>query len=65
MEVTWDIIELIAKELQIPYKITKNVVNLLDNDNTVPFIARYRKEHTGDMEPDKIRQVKEVLADFR
>lgn len=65
MEVTWDIIEEIAKDLQIPYKITKNVVNLLDNDNTVPFIARYRKEQTGDMEPDKIRQVKEVLSEFR
>lgn len=39
--------------------IAENIVKLFNNDNTIPFIARYRKDMTGGMEPDKLRALKE------
>ena len=42
-----------------------NTVQLLDADNTVPFIARYRKEKTNNMEPEMIRNVNEVYESLK
>ena len=39
--------ERLVKELGINLKQVQNVIKLLDEGNTVPFIARYRKEQTG------------------
>jgi len=43
----------------------KNTIELLDNDNTVPFIARYRKEATGSMDEDQIRTVESHIRYLR
>ncbi len=48
---------LIAQELNISVNQVRNTVDLLDNDNTVPFIARYRKEVTGSLDEEQIRDV--------
>ena len=48
---------LIAQELNIRENQVKNTVELLDNDNTVPFIARYRKEVTGSLDEEQIRDI--------
>ena len=45
--------EILAKELNISEKQVKSVVELLDDGNTVPFIARYRKEKTGGLSARK------------
>lgn len=45
-------------------KITKTV-QLLDEGNTVPFIARYRKEMTGELDETQIREIEEKLRFFR
>ena len=42
-----DILQIIADELNVKYKQVENAVNLIDEGNTIPFIARYRKEVTG------------------
>ena len=42
-----DMIETLAKELSIGRQQAESAVRLLDEDNTIPFIARYRKEVTG------------------
>src|SRR5437588_1208319 len=47
----------IAQDLQIRKVQVENVVQLLDEGNTVPFITRYRKERTGGLNEDVIRQV--------
>ena len=39
--------ERLTKELDITLKQVQNVIKLLDEGNTVPFISRYRKEQTG------------------
>lgn len=49
----------IAKELAIAYKQVKSVISLLDEGNTVPFIARYRKEITGALDEVQIRNILE------
>jgi len=49
----------IAKELNIPETFTAAVLKLLDDGNTIPFIARYRKEATGSLDEVQIRQIKE------
>ncbi|MFW9992973.1 MAG: Tex-like N-terminal domain-containing protein [Candidatus Odinarchaeota archaeon] len=52
-----DIIKQISKELNLnPFRI-KKTLELLDNDNTVPFIARYRKEATGSLDETKLREI--------
>src|SRR4051794_20788212 len=47
----------IAQDLQIRKVQVEAVVQLLDEGNTVPFITRYRKERTGGLNEDAIRQI--------
>ncbi len=47
----------LAYQLNIPVQQVANTLNLLDDGSTVPFIARYRKEMTGGLDEDKIRQI--------
>nr|WP_096190921.1 Tex family protein [Neobacillus soli] len=49
----------IAAEQAISYKQVKSVISLLDEGNTVPFIARYRKEMTGALDEVQIRNILE------
>lgn len=55
----------IAQTLQIPMKGLVATVELLDEGSTVPFIARYRKEATGNLDEVQIRAIEEKLAYFR
>jgi len=56
---------LIAREIQVkPYQI-EAVIKLLDDGNTVPFIARYRKEATGELDEEQIRTTEERLQYLR
>ncbi len=54
-----------AKELQIPLNKVKMTIDLLDEGNTVPFISRYRKEMTGELDETQIRDIEERLAYLR
>ncbi len=54
------IIEEIAKNLNLKVKQVEVVLNLLSEGNTIPFIARYRKELTGSLDEDNIRSIDEV-----
>ncbi|MBS3766047.1 RNA-binding transcriptional accessory protein, partial [Candidatus Bipolaricaulota bacterium] len=51
----------IAKELDIEVDQVKAVRSLLDDENTIPFIARYRKEETGSLDEVQIGEIKEKL----
>ena len=55
-----DIIKEIAIELNVKDKQVESVLNLLSEGNTVPFIARYRKEATGALDEEQIRKINEV-----
>ncbi|WP_409254266.1 Tex family protein [Bacillus sp. SCS-153A] len=52
-----NLIEKISKDLSINIKQIKSVISLLEEGNTVPFIARYRKEQTGALDEVQIRNV--------
>ncbi len=59
------IIPLIAKELGVgPYQVAAAVA-LLDEGSTVPFIARYRKEATGNLDDTQLRTLEERLLYLR
>ena len=60
-----DIPVTIAGELSIRPQQVESVITLLDDGNTVPFIARYRKEATGSLEDEMLRQVETRLTYLR
>ena len=59
------IIEQLAHELDRPVEHIENVVRLFDEGNTIPFIARYRKELHGSMDDTALRTLEERLAYLR
>lgn len=74
MEVTADqaqgeeqerIVKQIAKELQISIKQIRTTIALLGEGNTIPFIARYRKEMTGELDENQLRDIEERAAYLR
>lgn len=60
-----DIIQTLAQELDKNPQHVKNVVQLLDEGNTIPFIARYRKEMHGAMDDTSLRTLEERLQYLR
>ena len=58
-------IQILARELDRPEKHIENIINLLDEGNTVPFIARYRKEMHGAMDDQAIRTLADRLQYLR
>lgn len=59
--VEWTDVDYICEVQNINKQIAENIVKLFKDDNTIPFIARYRKNMTGGMEPDQLRSVKECF----
>src|SRR3974390_460436 len=55
----------IATTLNLPRRGICAVIELLDDGGTVPFIARYRKESTGNLDEVQIRAIEEKLLYFR
>ena len=60
-----DIAKKIAEELNIREEQVKNTINLIDEGNTIPFIARYRKEVTGNLSDETLREFGERLNYLR
>ncbi|WP_301285648.1 Tex family protein [Paenibacillus barcinonensis] len=59
------IIKQVAKELSLSLKQVRTTSELLDEGNTIPFIARYRKEMTGELDENQLRQIEERLVYLR
>lgn len=59
------IIEILSKELNINEERIENVIKLLDEGSTVAFIARYRKEVTGNLTDVEIREIEKNLSRLR
>ncbi len=60
-----DLIKIVADELGLSKNSVENTVKLLDEDATVPFIARYRKEVTGSLDEEQIRNIEEKINYLR
>ena len=59
------ILNTIATELNVKYTQVENAVKLIDDGNTIPFIARYRKEATGGLSDEILRNLNERLSYLR
>jgi uncharacterized protein len=55
----------IATQIKVRLEQVTATIELLDADNTLPFIARYRKEVTGGLDEEQIRQIAETLEKLR
>ncbi|MFD0617604.1 Tex family protein [Paenibacillus sp. GCM10027629] len=59
------IMKQMAKEIGLALKQVRTTVQLLDEGNTIPFIARYRKEMTGELDENQLRSIEERLHYLR
>jgi len=59
------ICEILCKEFQLKPSQCENVLRLIDEGNTIPFIARYRKEQTGSLDDQLLREIFERLTYLR
>ena len=59
------IIETLARELKLSLTHVANVITLIDEGNTIPFIARYRKELHGSMDDQLLRDLADRLQYLR
>ncbi|MDY6333925.1 MAG: Tex-like N-terminal domain-containing protein, partial [Lachnospiraceae bacterium] len=60
-----DIIGAITEKLKVRRGQVEAAVKLIDEGNTIPFIARYRKEATGSLNDEQLRDLSEQLASLR
>ena len=60
-----NIVEMLAQEMHLKPENVKNVIELIDEGCTIPFIARYRKERTGSMDDQVLRLLSERLEYLR
>lgn len=58
-------IELLSKEFQLSQNHVKQIIELIDAGNTIPFIARYRKEQTGSCNDQVLRELNDRLGYLR
>lgn len=54
-----DYSKVLSQQFQIKEEYANNIISLLDDGNTIPFIARYRKEMHGSMDDQLIREFSE------
>ncbi|MFH0758531.1 MAG: Tex family protein [Bacteroidota bacterium] len=57
--------DIIAQRVGIPVRQVKNTVELLEEGATIPFISRYRKEHTGSLDEVKITEIRDEMNKLR
>jgi len=65
LDFSWTPEQELVYEFNVEPRISNNVCRLLDEGNSIPFIARYRKEATGGMEPNTLREFKESFETLK
>ena len=65
IEPAWAEATVISEKVAEQERFVANVIDLLDSGATIPFIARYRKEKTGDMAVKKLQEINVQLGDLR
>ncbi|KAM4867713.1 S1 RNA-binding domain-containing protein 1 isoform 1-T2 [Thomomys bottae] len=65
MEMNWDIVQVLSERTNIEFWVCANIIHLLNDDNTLPFIIRYRKELINNLDADSLREVQQTLEELR
>ena len=58
------LVKFVSTELQLPLEGVKNTLQLLEEDATIPFISRYRKEKTGGLNEVQIESISDLYIKF-
>ncbi|XP_024408626.2 S1 RNA-binding domain-containing protein 1 isoform X1 [Desmodus rotundus] len=65
MEMNWDIVQVLSERTNIEPWVCANIIRLFNDDNTIPFIVRYRKELINNLDADYLREVQQTLEELR
>ncbi|XP_066234450.1 S1 RNA-binding domain-containing protein 1 isoform X2 [Saccopteryx leptura] len=64
-EMNWDIVQVLSERTNIEPWVCANIIRLFNDDNTIPFIVRYRKELINNLDADCLREVQQTLEELR
>ncbi|XP_018580587.2 S1 RNA-binding domain-containing protein 1 isoform X2 [Scleropages formosus] len=64
IHMNWDLIEVLSERMQLERWVCANLVQLFQEENTIPFIVRYRKEIINHMDADDVREVQLALEEL-
>ncbi|XP_054253807.1 S1 RNA-binding domain-containing protein 1 [Indicator indicator] len=64
-EMNWDIVQALSEMTNVEPWVCSNLIHLFQEENTIPFIARYRKELINNLEADALREVQQALEELR
>ncbi|NXP13369.1 SRBD1 protein, partial [Thinocorus orbignyianus] len=64
-EMNWDIVQALSEITNVEPWVCANLICLFQEENTIPFIARYRKELINNLEADALREVQQALEELR
>ncbi|KAM3855530.1 S1 RNA-binding domain-containing protein 1 [Vipera latastei] len=64
-KMNWDIVQVLSQRTDIEEWMCANIVKLFNDDNTIPFIVRYRKELINNMEADVLRKVQQTMQELQ
>lgn len=64
-EMNWDIVQALSEITNVEPWVCANLIRLFKEENTIPFIARYRKELINNLEADALREVQQALEELR
>ncbi|MEJ1269914.1 S1 RNA binding domain 1 [Cricetulus griseus] len=65
VEMNWDIVQVLSERTNIELWVCANIIRLFNDDNTIPFIIRYRKELINNLDADSLREVRQTLDELR
>ncbi|XP_006159959.1 S1 RNA-binding domain-containing protein 1 [Tupaia chinensis] len=65
VEMNWDIVQVLSERTNIELWVCANIIRLFNDDNTIPFIVRYRKELINNLDADSLREVRQTLEELR
>ncbi|KAB1266956.1 S1 RNA-binding domain-containing protein 1 [Camelus dromedarius] len=65
VEMNWDIVQVLSERASIELWVCANIIRLFNDDNTIPFIIRYRKELINNLDADSLREVRQTLEELR
>ncbi|XP_007440731.1 S1 RNA-binding domain-containing protein 1 [Python bivittatus] len=61
----WDIVQVLSQRTDIEEWVCANIIKLFNDDNTIPFIVRYRKELINNLEADALREVQQIMEELQ
>ncbi|CAJ0965578.1 unnamed protein product [Ranitomeya imitator] len=64
-DMNWNIVEVLSERTNVESWVCSNLIQLFEDDNTIPFIARYRKELINNLDADTLREVQQGLEELR